>query len=74
MAQPVAQMPEAVQVQIAQPTLVAPPVMATTVAPAAPGKLNKMASLREFKALLDQGVLSQEEFDAEKKKILSVEA
>jgi hypothetical protein len=63
---------------MAQPAFVAPPVepiVAAAVVPAQPpGKLDKMASLRELKTLLDQGVLSQDEFDAEKKKILSVEA
>ena len=76
-AQPVIQTPEAVHVQIAQPAFVAPPVepiIAAAVVPAVPGKPNKAASLRELKALLDQGVLSQDEFDAEKKNILSFDA
>ena len=70
--------PEAVHVQLAQPAFVAPrvePVIAAAVAPAVPGQgPDKFASLRELKALLDQGVLSQDEFDAEKKKVLAVEA
>ena len=39
----------------------------------APEKKDKFAQLRELKALLDEGVLTQEEFDSEKKKILDGE-
>ena len=31
---------------------------------------SKVEQLRELKGLLDEGILTQEEFDAEKKKIL----
>lgn len=40
------------------------------VAPAAPGKA-QVEQLRELKALLDEGILTQSEFDAEKKRILA---
>lgn len=36
--------------------------------------VDKVAKLKELKELLDTGVLSQEEFDAEKKKVLEVPA
>ena len=40
-----------------------------TVAPMTEGK-GKAEQLRELKALVDEGILTQEEFDAEKKAIL----
>ena len=41
----------------------------STSAPTAPAK-SKVEQLRELKELLDEGILTQEEFDAEKKAIL----
>ena len=40
-------------------------------APAAPGGEDAMAQLTQLKQLLDQGVLTQAEFDMQKTKILS---
>jgi membrane protease subunit (stomatin/prohibitin family) len=39
-------------------------------APAAPSEEDSMAQLTQLKSLLDQGVLTQAEFDAQKQKIL----
>jgi membrane protease subunit (stomatin/prohibitin family) len=39
-------------------------------APAAPSEEDSMAKLTQLKSLLDQGVLTQAEFDAQKTKIL----
>jgi membrane protease subunit (stomatin/prohibitin family) len=39
-------------------------------APAAPSQEDSMAQLTQLKSLLDQGVLTQDEFDAQKTKIL----
>jgi membrane protease subunit (stomatin/prohibitin family) len=39
-------------------------------APAAPSQEDSMAKLAQLKSLLDQGVLTQAEFDAQKTKIL----
>ena len=46
---------------------------AASVQPAAqsPGESNKIKELKELKALLDAGALTQEEFDLEKQKILA---
>ena len=38
--------------------------------PAAPGQEDSMAKLTQLKSLLDQGVLTQAEFDVQKTKIL----
>jgi membrane protease subunit (stomatin/prohibitin family) len=40
-------------------------------APAAPSQEDSMAQLTQLKALLDQGVLTQAEFDMQKSKILA---
>jgi membrane protease subunit (stomatin/prohibitin family) len=40
-------------------------------APAAPSQEESMAKLAQLKSLLDQGVLTQAEFDAQKQKILA---
>jgi len=56
---------------------VAPPVAAAPVAPpvaapvAAPVPTDSYAELTKLKELFDAGILTQDEFDAEKKKILS---
>ena len=42
-----------------------------TPAPAAPSQQDAMAQLTQLKQLLDQGVLTQAEFDMQKTKILS---
>ena len=46
---------------------------AASVQPAAqsPGESNKIKELKELKELLDEGALTQEEFELEKKKILA---
>ena len=48
---------------------VAPPAAAPPAAP--PSPTDSYAQLTKLKELLDAGILTQEEFDAEKKKILS---
>jgi len=52
---------------------VAPPVAAAPVAPpvAAPMPTDSYAHLTKLKELFDAGILTQDEFDAEKTKILS---
>ena len=45
---------------------------ASQPAPAAPAPDNSLNSLRNLKALLDEGILTQEEFDAKKKQILGL--
>jgi hypothetical protein len=54
------------QQQYAQPQYAAPP----PAAPAAGGS-DMMAELTNLKSLLDSGVLTQEEFDAQKQKVLN---
>ena len=54
--------------QDAQQQAAAPPPAA---APAAPGTDDKLGQLKELGALRDSGVLTQEEFDAQKAKILA---
>ena len=45
---------------------------ASQPAPAAPAPDSSLDSLRNLKALLDEGILTQEEFDAKKKQILGL--
>jgi len=55
-----------------QPEAQAPPVQAAPPAPAAPaaGEQSTIEQLKELAALKDQGVLTEEEFAAQKAKIL----
>ena len=48
------------------------PADAVDVAPASSGAADNYDTLMKLKGLLDAGVLSQKEFDAEKQKILGV--
>ena len=65
---------------VVAPLAVAPPVVPMTspgvMAPplAEPKKQDKVALLKEIKELLDDGALTQAEFDAQKKKILDNDA
>jgi hypothetical protein len=59
---------EALQDQQAAPQAPAP--AAAGPAPAAPSSDDKFAELTKLKDLLDQGILTQAEFDLEKQKIL----
>jgi hypothetical protein len=45
---------------------------APAAAPAAGGMDDMTAQLTQLKALLDQGILTQEEFDAKKKQLLGI--
>ena len=51
------------------PPPAAAPAMAP--APAAPSASDRVSALTDLKGLLDSGVLTQQEFDAEKSKILA---
>jgi hypothetical protein len=53
--------------QLGEPT---PTIVVSAVAPAAPVAVDRVGKLKELKELLDAGILSNEEFDVEKKKIL----
>ncbi|HEY1332956.1 MAG TPA: SHOCT domain-containing protein [Myxococcaceae bacterium] len=57
----------------AQPGYMAPvePQQYAAPPPAAPAEPDKFAQLKQLADLKDQGVLTQEEFDAEKAKILA---
>lgn len=58
--------------QQAEPVAAAPVAAAPTAPPAAPASpTDSYAQLTKLKELFDAGILTQEEFDAEKKKILS---
>ena len=47
-----------------------PTIVVSTVASTAPAGVDRVGKLKELKELLDAGILSNEEFDIEKKKIL----
>jgi membrane protease subunit (stomatin/prohibitin family) len=49
----------------------APPEQPAAAQQAAPAKEDPFEALTKFKDLLDKGILTQEEFDAEKQKILN---
>lgn len=61
--------PEPAQQESPEP-VPAPEPVAAAPAPAAPVEEDKYAKLKEAKELLDAGVLTEEEFAAEKAKIL----
>jgi Short C-terminal domain len=48
-----------------------PPPMAAAPAPAPSSAADRVSALTDLKGLLDSGVLTQQEFDAEKSKILA---
>jgi len=61
------------QQQAAPPAYYAPPPPPPQIAPAAAPAVDpdaKFATLAKLKEMLDQGVLTQQEFDAEKAKVL----
>jgi len=61
-----AQIEDLQQQQYAQPQYAPPPP-----APAAPAGTDMVAELTNLKGLLDQGILTQAEFDAQKAKVLN---
>src|SRR3954452_14127226 len=58
------------EMQQATPQQAAPPVAAAP-APAPSSAADRVSALTDLKGLLDSGVLTQQEFDAEKSKILA---
>lgn len=58
--------------QQATPAQQAAPAPAATPAPAAPAQSDMSAQLAELNNLKNQGILTQEEFDAKKKQILGI--
>jgi hypothetical protein len=57
--------------QLAQAQQAPPPPAAPAMAPAPPSAADRVSALTDLKGLLDSGVLTQQEFDAEKSKILA---
>jgi hypothetical protein len=57
--------------QLAQAQQAPPPAAAPAPAPAASSAADRVGALTDLKGLLDSGVLTQQEFDAEKSKILA---
>ena len=54
-----------------QPPQEAPP-QATAPAPAAPAQQDDMAEIQQLAKMKDQGILTEEEFQAKKKQILGI--
>jgi hypothetical protein len=54
-----------------QPEQAAPPPAAAP-APAAPAQQDDMAQIQQLAAMKDQGILTEEEFQAKKKQILGI--
>ena len=61
---------QANQAAMAQPQYAPPPQAAAPAAPAA-GSNDMVAQLQNLKSLLDQGILTQAEFDMQKQKLLA---
>jgi hypothetical protein len=49
-----------------------PPPPAAAQAPAAPAQQDEMAQIQQLAAMKDQGILTEEEFQAKKKQILGI--
>jgi hypothetical protein len=49
-----------------------PPPPAAAPAPAAPAQQDDMAQIQQLAAMKDQGILTEEEFQAKKKQILGI--
>ena len=50
----------------------APPPASAPAAPAAPAQHDDMAEIQQLAAMKDQGILTEEEFQAKKKQILGI--
>ena len=54
------------------PQQAAPPAAAAAPAPAAPAQQDDMAEIQQLATMKDQGLLTEEEFQAKKKQILGI--